>query len=68
MAKVIGELLFGIFRILAEDLMNAIFRRTSGELLSWLGTKVKGRAAIIVGLLLGFAAYFFPIAALLLAH
>jgi hypothetical protein len=65
MAKFFWELLFGIVRSLAGDLMNSVIKKVD----AWLGTKFKGRAAIVVGLLLGLAAYgFFPIIGLLLAH
>ena len=68
MSKLIGELLFRTVWILVEDLIAAIFWRTCRKLLVWLGTKFKGRAAIVVGGLLGLAAYGLPIAFLLWAH
>ena len=69
MAKIIGELLYAIARSLIEDQVNSFFRQTAQKVLSWLGTKFKGRAAIVVGLLAGLAAAgFFPMMALLLAH
>jgi hypothetical protein len=69
MAKFIGELLFGIVRDLAADQANSIFGRIIQKAAAWLDTKLKGRARLIVGLLIGFAAWgFFPLIGFLLAH
>lgn len=69
MAKLVGELLYAIARSLIEDQVNSFFRQAGLKVLSWLGTKFKGRAAIVVGLLVGVAAAgFFPMMALLLVH
>jgi hypothetical protein len=69
MARVIGGLLYAIARSLIEDQVNSFFRQISQKVLSWLDTKFKGRAATVVGLLVGLAAAgFFPMIALLLAH
>jgi hypothetical protein len=59
MAKLFGELLFGIVRSLAEDLFKQILVKVD----AWLDTKVRGRISrIVLGGLLGIAAYFlFPI-------
>ena len=59
MAKLFGELLFGIVRSLAEDL----FKQVAEKVGAWLDTKVHGRISrIVLGGLLGIAAYFlFPI-------
>jgi hypothetical protein len=59
MAKLFGELLFGIIRGLAEDLFKQILVKVD----AWLNSKVRGRILrIVLGGLLGIAAYFlFPI-------
>jgi hypothetical protein len=69
MARLIGELLYALARSLIEDQVNSFFRQISQKVLVWLGTKFKGRAAIVVGLVAGLAAAgFFPMMALLLVH
>ncbi len=66
MSKLIGELLFRTVCILVEDRIAAIFWRATEKPLRWLGTRFKkGRAAMVVGGLLGLAAYGLPIAFLL---
>jgi hypothetical protein len=68
MAKFLGELLFGIARSLITDRMNSFLKQIAQRVCAWLDTKVHGRTRIVVGLLLGIAAYgLFPIIALL-AH
>ena len=59
MAKVLGELLLVMVRILVVDLMG----QAVVKFCAWLDTKVPGRTPrIILGGLLGLAAYFiFPI-------
>jgi hypothetical protein len=59
MAKLIGEMLFGLVRILIEDWLKQI----AFKVCAWLDTKIHGRTTrIIVGGFLGLAAYFiFPI-------
>jgi hypothetical protein len=55
MAKVFGELLFALVRILVVDLM----RQGAVKFCAWLDTKVPGRTPrIILGGLLGIAVYF----------
>ena len=59
MAKLVGELLFGLVRILIEDCL----KQTALKVCAWLDTKVHGRTTrFVLGGLLGLAAYFiFPI-------
>jgi hypothetical protein len=59
MAKLIGELLFGLVRILIADLL----KQAAVKVCAWLDTKIYGRITrIVLGGLLGLAAYFiFPI-------
>jgi hypothetical protein len=59
MAKLIGEMLFGLVRLFIEDWL----KRAALKVCAWLDTKIQGRTTkIIVGALLGLAAYFvFPI-------
>jgi hypothetical protein len=59
MAKLVGELLFGLVRILIEDWLKQAAVKVS----AWLDTRVHGRISrIVLGGLLGIAAYFiFPI-------
>ena len=70
MAKLIGELLFGIIRDLAWDQARSFCWRIVEKAGAWLDTKIKGRGVrLAVGLLLGVAAWgIFPLIALLLAH
>ncbi len=69
MAKLIGELLFGIVRDLAWDQANSFVWRIVQKVGAWLDTKIRGRARLVVGLLLGFAAWgIFPMIVFLLAH
>jgi hypothetical protein len=69
MANLIGELLFGIVRDLAEDEAKSIFGRIVQRVGAWLDTKIEGRARLVVGLLLGFAAWgIFPLIVFLSAH
>ena len=59
MAKLLGELLFDLLRALVGDLLRGVALR----MCAWLDQHIQGRRVkIIVGLLLGVAAYFlFPI-------
>ena len=59
MAKLLAELLFDLLRVLVGDLLKAVALRVG----AWLDRNIQGRRVkIIVGLLLGLAAYFlFPI-------
>ena len=59
MAKLLGELLFGLLRVLVGDLLKGAALRVC----AWLDQNIRGRRVkMIVGLLLGVAAYFlFPI-------
>ena len=59
MAKLLGELLFDLLRGLVGDLLKGAALRVG----AWLDQHIQGRRVkIIVGLLLGVAAYFlFPI-------
>ena len=70
MAKLFGELLFGLVRDLAWDQASSFVWRIVQKAGAWLDTKFQGRAArLIVGLLLGFAAWgFFPLIGYLLTH
>jgi len=70
MAKLIGELLFGIARDLAEAQVRSIFGRILEKVGAWLDTKINGRTTrIVVGLLLGFAAWgIFPLIVFLSTH
>ena len=55
MAKLIGELLFAIVGSLIKDWGNSLLLKVG----AWLDTRVHGRTTrIVVGLLLGLAAYF----------
>jgi hypothetical protein len=69
MAKLIGELLFEIVRDLVWAEVNLFVWRIIQKAGAWLDTKIKGRARLVVGLLLGFAAWgVFPLIVFLLAH
>ena len=70
MTKLFGELLFGLARSLITDQLNLFLKQVAQRVCAWLDTMVHGRTTrIVVGLLLGLAAYgFFPMMALLLAH
>jgi hypothetical protein len=59
MAKLFGELLFGLIRLLIVDLLKQV----AVKVCAWLDTKVHRRISrIVLGGLLGIAAYFiFPI-------
>jgi hypothetical protein len=59
MAKLIGEALFWLVRVLIADLL----KQTAVMVCAWLDTKIYGRITrIVLGGLLGLAAYFiFPI-------
>lgn len=59
MAKLFGELLFELVRIVIEDWL----KQSALKVCAWLDTKIHGRTTrIVVGLLLGLAAYIvFPI-------
>jgi hypothetical protein len=55
MAKLIGELLFAMVSALIRGWAYSLFLKVG----AWLDTRVHGRTArLIVGLLLGLAAYF----------
>jgi hypothetical protein len=59
MAKLVGELLFGLVRILIADLL----KQAAVKVCAWLDTKIQGRTMrLVLGGLLGIGAYFiFPI-------
>ena len=59
MAKLLGELLLDLLRVLVGDLLRGVALRVG----AWLDQNIRGRRVrIVVGLLLGVAAYFlFPI-------
>jgi hypothetical protein len=59
MAKLLGELLLDLLRVLVRDLLKGVALRVGG----WLDQNIQSRRVkIAVGLLLGLAAYFlFPI-------
>ena len=59
MAKLLGELLLDLLRVLVGDLLKGLALRVG----AWLDQNIRGRRVkIVVGLLLGVAAYFlFPI-------
>jgi hypothetical protein len=55
MAKLVGELLFAMVGSLIKDWGNSLLLKVG----AWLDTRIHGRATrIVVGLLLGLAAYF----------
>jgi len=58
-AKLLGELLFDLLRVLVGDLLKGVALRVC----AWLDQNIRGRRVkMIAGLLLGVAAYFlFPI-------
>jgi hypothetical protein len=66
MTKLIGELLFAMASTLIKGWANSFVQKVG----AWLDTKIQGRRArIVVGLLLGVAAYvLFPLCVGLLAH
>jgi hypothetical protein len=59
MAKIVGELLFGLVRILVGDLL----KQAAVKVGAWLDSRVHGRTTrLVLGLFLGVAAYFiYPI-------
>ena len=59
MAKLLGELLLDLLRVLISDLLKGVALRVG----AWLDQNIQSRRVkMIVGLLLGVAAYFlFPI-------
>ena len=59
MAKLVGELFFGLVRILIADLL----KQAAVKVCAWLDTKIQGRTTrLVLGGFLGVAAYFiFPI-------
>jgi hypothetical protein len=70
MANIIGELLLAMISAFIRGLANSFFlMQIVLKVGAWLDTKVHGRTKIVVGLLLGVAAYFFvPIIAGLLTY
>jgi len=69
MAKLIGELLFALVRNLAWDQANSFIWRLVQKAGAWLDTKLHRRARIVVGLVLGFAAWgIFPLIVFLSTH
>jgi hypothetical protein len=55
MAKLFGELLFAMVRAFVQGLAYSLFLKVG----AWLDTEVHGRTArIVVGILLGIAAFF----------
>lgn len=59
MAKLAGELLFGLVRIFIAD----VLKQAAVNVCAWLDTKIQGRTTrLVLGGFLGIAAYFiFPI-------
>jgi hypothetical protein len=59
MAKLVGELLFGLIRILIADLL----KQAAVKVCAWLDTRIHERTMrLVLGGLLGIGAYFiFPI-------
>ena len=59
MAKLLGELLLDLFRVLVGDVLKQVVLKVG----AWLDKNIRDRRTkIVVGLLLGLAAYFvFPI-------
>ena len=59
MAKLVGELFFGLVRILIADLL----KQAAVKVCAWLDAKIQGRTTrLVLGGFLGIAAYFiFPI-------
>ena len=69
MAKFLGQLLFELLWDLAQREVSSIFWRIFQKAGAWLDTKLSRRTAIVVGLLLGLAAWgIWPLLAFLLAH
>jgi hypothetical protein len=62
MANFLGELLFGLIRSLIWGFIESIGARVYYRVLVWMETRIKGRAAIVLGLLIGLA----PIALIVL--
>lgn len=55
MAKLFGELLFGLLRILIDDLI----KQAAPKVDAWLNAKIHGRTAkLVLGGFLGLAAFF----------
>ncbi len=69
MANAIGQLLFAMVRAFIEGWANSFLSQIIQNVGAWLDTKIHGRTArIVVGMLLGLAAYLlFPIVAGLLS-
>jgi hypothetical protein len=70
MAKFLGQLLFDLLWDLAWRQVHAIIWRMIQNADAWLASKkLSRRAAVVVGLLLGLAAWgIWPLLAFLLAH
>ena len=69
MANIIGELLLAMISAFIRGLANSFLMQIVLKIGAWLDTRVHGRMKIVVGLLLGVAAYFsVPILAGLLTY
>ncbi len=72
MVTLLGQLLFEIVRDLAEAQAKSIFGRIIQRVGAWLDTRIKGRkgrARLIIGLLIGFALWgILPLIGFLVAH
>ena len=59
MAKLFGELLFAMLGAFIKGWVNSFLKQIVLKVGAWLDTKVHGRTArIVLGILLGVAAYF----------
>lgn len=59
MSKVLGEVLFAIVRSIIDDLVISFLKPMGLKFAAWLDTKIHGRRTkVLVGGLLGLAAYF----------
>lgn len=69
MTTFVGELLFGLARLLFADLVETSLARFGHKFMVWLDPFVRGRwAKVTVGGLIGLAAYFlYPIVTSLLS-
>ena len=59
MSKVLGEVLFAIIRSIIDDLVISFLKPIGLKFATWLDSKIHGRRTkLVVGGLLGVAAYF----------
>ena len=59
MSKVLGEVLFAIVRSIIDDLVISVLKPIGLQFATWLDSKIHGRRTkLVVGGLLGIAAYF----------